>query len=85
MPTPSMRKGNKVFDIGELVDGGQNIPFVFRKCAINGKVSPLSDGNAEQFETTEEEMEEERPSLELCDSVARLKKQEDQLLAEVQK
>ena len=62
----------KVFDKSELVDDGLNIPFVFRKSAVNGKASPTSDGKHEQFETTEEEIEEEGPSIERGDSVGRL-------------
>ena len=71
----------KVFDKSELVDNGLNIPLVFRKSAVNGKISPTSDGKREQFETTEEEIEEEGPSIELRDSVARMNEQQDQLLA----
>ena len=56
-------KGNMVFDREELVDEGQDIPFVFRKIAINGKDSPLSEVKRDQFETSEEEMEEEGAML----------------------
>ena len=43
----------------------------------------MSDGKREQFETTEEEIEEEGPSIELRDSVARLNEHQDQLLAQI--
>ena len=66
------KQGKKVFDKSELVDNGLNIPFVFRKSAVNGKMSPLSDGKREQFETTEDELEEEGPSIELRESRAGL-------------